>query len=346
MLFGKDGMQIELTTECNKSTTIWGKSGSGKTYYYSQVIRGLIKKGVPVVIIDWSHAYTRIELEKTGLSKEVSQIQDVVGNGIVMPAGEDKTKVAERVADALIDALKCKSYIQSNLLKEACAHVMNKYDCITFHKLTAELELMLSFEEDSDFHKNIGYLLQRMMPIKNLRGLKFVMGVAEYQPCVYIYQISELGKKSFQIVARVLTEVLWQNLRCRPKHTHIQIVLDEVQDISISDTAVEEMIRKGRRLEIGITVLSQFAPVGQDLDVVQQADTLVCFKPNDKNLQTLAKLMDFDDWKTWHDILRNLTRGECVIKGKYMVNGKMSQSAKPLICTVKSKGDVIKYDRK
>lgn len=346
MLFSKDGVQIKLTTECNNSTTVWGKSGSGKTYYYFQEIKKFIQNKIPVVIIDWSYAYTRIELAKTGLSNEVSQIQDIVGKGIVMPAGADKMKVSERVADALMEALKCRSYIQSDLLRNACFSVMHKHNCITFQKLTTELELMLSLEEDSDCRKNIGYLLQRLMPIKNLKGMKFVTGVAKYQPNLYIYQISGLGMKSRKIVSRVLTEILWQNLRCRQVHSRIQVVLDEVQDIDISGTAIEEMIREGRRLGIGVTLLSQFAPKGNDLDVVEQADTLVCFKPNDKNLQTLAKLLDLDDWKTWHRILRNLKRGECAIKGMYMVNGKISQSSKPLMCIVKSKGDVIKNDGK
>lgn len=132
-------------------------------------------------------------------------------------------------------------------------------------------------------------------------------------------------------------EILWQRIRADAEGS-LQIVLDEFQELNLEGTAVEEMLREGRKHGLGMVLLSQFPPKSEARDYLEQSSNALYFRPNDRNTMKTARMLSAENPKAWVEVLKKLPVGQCVVLGTYIVNGRKIRTSAPLICRVASKG--------
>lgn len=334
MLIDKEGNQVLICRQENYHMQIYGKSGSGKTYSSCLEIERIAEE-MPVLIIDFSGSYTREELEKNGLKlsvlKECNNPRECI---VYVEGGTTKEEVADTVTDALVASMDICAMMQRKILMEVCESVISENGYISFKSIFLKLQEMEIGVEDSDCKKNIGFLMSRMYYIRRLDTIRVTKGRGEWSIGIHIWQLSELPERTRKILSEFILEVLWYTIRNAPERRR-QIILDEFQLLRVKGTAVEEMLREGRKHGLGVTMLSQFAPAGHDeKDILEQAATSLFFSPNERNLVTVAKAIAPLDYRNWIPVLKQLERGQCVLTGKYKINCSERMGNRPIICSV------------
>jgi len=117
------------------------------------------------------------------------------------------------------------------------------------------------------------------------------------------------------------------------------ILLDEFQNLSIrSGTALSAMLREGRKFGLGVWLSSQFLGnySQEEIDTLMQAGNMMFFKPVEREMSLIAKLINFNDYLTWHNILQKLQVGEAVLKGRFQLNENLREIETPIVCRVET----------
>ena len=99
------------------------------------------------------------------------------------------------------------------------------------------------------------------------------------------------------------------------------------------------MLREGRKYGLGVwlatQILSNYEP--EQIDTLQQVDTMLLFHPSERSMKGIAQLVDCESWKIWRRALWELPKGHAILKGKYSVNHNSKIWDTPIICVVDSK---------
>lgn len=104
----------------------------------------------------------------------------------------------------------------------------------------------------------------------------------------------------------------------------------------LEGTAIEEMLREGRKYGVGMILLSQYEPRSEAKNILEQAATSIYFQPNERNIISTAQAISREQYKEWIPILKKLTIGTCVLSGEYSVNGHRLTQNRSLVCKVMS----------
>lgn len=334
MLATCEGIKIDLQPYENYHEKVFGKSGSGKTWW---ACRRMEKYAItmPVFVIDISGSYTEYELTRNKVSRRIKTRSMNPKEQIVVLSVEGND-LADYVTDALIITLGVKSMMQRQLLKEVCEEILGVSRVITFRRLFAKLEESGSETSDSERKKNIDFLMNRMYHLRRLDTLQVVAGRTRTSPGVYIWELSDFPDRVSKLLAQFILEIIWKKIRSGTKE-RVQIILDEFQRLNIEDTAVEEMLREGRKYDLGLTMLSQYMPHGREAaHILEQASISLYFQPNERNVISTAKVIAAQDYREWIPVLKNLERGSCVLTGRYSMNRGRNIDTRPIICKVNS----------
>lgn len=333
MLYDLENNHIEIQQVDNRSIGIYGASGTGKTNVACRLIEKYAAE-MPVIIVDHSASYTEEELKDHSVPASIIvSVQDFQKHTCRFELPMDEEDALDNIADAIIEALNISAKTQWEQLKEACISVYKKKNYITMALLYNELESMSKDIEDSEEKKNLYFLLKRMYHIRKNCFLEIAVGYTEWKNGIHLMQMSWLSERARKDIVRLVLELLWCKARRNIKGKPIQIVLDEYQNLQISGTSLERMLREGRRFDLGIILISQFLPCRTDRKIVQQAYTTLYFRQDETTVE-LAKSICASAYKEMEEILRNLKRGMCVLKGNYYVNGRPVSNPKPIVCRV------------
>lgn len=333
MLIDTEQNLVEINPIENNHIKIIGKSGSGKTYWSCRQIEKICTD-TPVLIIDFSGSYTKDELTKNDFRHDVAlKFFNPKEKTIFIPANE--LEICDNVTDSLIISLKIKSMMQKKILKETCERVLGKETYFSFQGLYNQLEILNTQTEDTDYKKNTDFLMNRLYHMRTVNSLKITpsSGHTSFASGIYILQLSDFTERIRKTLAQFFLELIWREIK-HGKKDNLQIVLDEIQLLELQNTALEEMLREGRKYGIGLTMLTQFCPSKEELDILEQAATSLYFSPNERSLSSIAKIIDIRTWKDWFLILQNLKRGECILTGNYTINRQNVVEPRPLICKV------------
>lgn len=268
--------------------------------------------------------------EKENATRSMNPKEQIV---VLSVEGND---LADYVTDALIVTLEVKSMMQRQLLKEVCEEILGFSRVITFRRIFAKLEESGSETSDSERKKNIDFLMNRMYHLRSLDTLQVVAGRTRTSPGVYIWELSDFPDRVSKLLAQFILEIIWKKIRNGTKE-RVQIILDEFQRLNIEDTAVEEMLREGRKYDLGLTMLSQYMPHRKEAaHILEQASTSLYFQPNERNVISTAKMIATQNYREWIPVLKNLERGSCVLTGRYSINRSRNTDTRPIICKVNS----------
>ena len=118
------------------------------------------------------------------------------------------------------------------------------------------------------------------------------------------------------------------------------IVYDEFQWMSLKKrSALSEMLREGRKCDLGVWLASQFIPEGKkdEKNTLLQASSIFIFSLSQPSQPEAAKIIEYGAWKEWVNILFNLDKEQFVLKGNYTVNNGITVGSKPIICKAELK---------
>lgn len=331
MLQDLEGNKIEVEFNENRHIKVTGKSGTGKTYWVCQEIKRFVAEQIPVLILDFSSSYTNRELEKNFGKKQKISIESLNPQmrPVMVSAGRN---TVENVTDALIQILDIQSMLQRQILEEMSCNVLKQSGYISFKGLYEELMKLENREEDSEQGKNVGFLMSRLYYLRSIDSFRITMGFARWKADVVIMQFSDYPERIRKSLAQFFLEIEWRTI-CEDEK-QVEIILDEFQVLSLEGTAIEEMLREGRKYGVGMILLSQYMPKSEAKDILEQAATSIYFKPNERNIISTARAISSENYKEWMPILKKLTIGTCVLSGGYLVNGHKLTQNRPLVCKV------------
>ena len=156
---------------------------------------------------------------------------------------------------------------------------------------------------------------------------------------VTIMQFTELEGGTKKFLTEFMSELLWQSVKDGANSADY-ILYDEFQNVVLGKgSTLGAMLREGRKCGLGVwlatQILSNYEP--EQIDTLQQVDTMLLFRPSERSMKGIAQLVDCEAWKIWRRALWELPKGQAILKGKYSVNHNSKVLNTPIICLVDSK---------
>lgn len=209
--------EVEIVYKPNAHFLITGKSGTGKTFYCCRKLEEELRKNKAMLLIDYSSSYTEKELQKNKFQyRRGTEIFDI-SDGKGMTFHLDTRNMTGTVTDALIHALDIKSYYQKKILNEAIVKTICIFKCLKIEQLFSCLERMGEMEEvGAEYKKNVGHLLTRLAPYKEMCAICFKAVKKEKIAKVAgltIIQLSSFPKLQRKFLTNFLLEVIWREVR-------------------------------------------------------------------------------------------------------------------------------------
>lgn len=340
MLKDLEKRKIKLVYRPNAHQLITGKSGTGKTFYCCRKLEEKIRKDKAILLIDYSSSYTEKELQKNKFCyKNKTEIFELF-DGKEVEIHLDGNTIVGTITDALIHALNIGSYYQKKILSEAIAEIIRNFGYLKIEHLFSRLERTADVEDISfDCKKNVGHLLTRLAPYKEMCAICFKAVKKEKIAKVAgltIIQLSSFPELQRKFLTNFLLEVIWREVRAGHQKWDF-ILLDEFQNLSVrSGTALSAMLREGRKFGLGVWLSSQFLGnySQEEIDTLMQAGNMMFFRPVEREMRLIASMIDYNEISIWHNILQNLQVGEAVLKGRYQLNENLREIETPIVCQV------------
>ena len=339
MLKDLEGNKVELLERPNAHLLILGRSGSGKTYFSCRKIEAELKKGSHIHIFDFSASFTMAELERNCFQNlDMVHVLNPLEEKMELELGADGLQ--DRLVDSILKGLQVRSYYQKKLVREAIRTIFGDMGYFSMTLLSKQLERMLDMGGSTENSKNIVHLLNRIEPFSQIEEIR-IFGKAEEPiglggPGVTVIQLSGYPESQRKFLVEFLAELFWEEVRTGKKDGGT-VLFDEFQNIEIKcGSALSSMLREGRKFGLAVYLSTQF--LGDydrgAVNTLMQAANMVLFKPTEKDLKTIAQLIDPNQVKAWKGILDRLRVGEAVIKGCYRLNGDGKEISTPIICKI------------
>lgn len=332
MLKDRENHEITISDHAhNEHIKVVGKSGCGKTFWMCQYMK---EKSVSdtFLVLDFSGSYTESELRRNNcdiVKNDTFKLYNLNKMGIEISL--DKTNAADLVTDSLIEILKIQSIFQKKILRQSCKEVFLK-QFFSFDVLYKTIELKTKIEE-GNIRENAIILLNRLDDLKTVVQIRININEKVIKYSNRIIEMAELPARKSIVITQFLIAIFWRIIRMKPITGRTYIVLDEFQKLQIRGTSVEEMLREGRKFGVGLIMLTQFISP-DEADILEQCATSLFFRPNDRNVMTVAKMLNPTAFNEWFKILKNLKRGECVVNGMLKVNRSKTNFCYPILCDV------------
>lgn len=340
MIFDIENHTVHLMEKPNPHILVLGNSGYGKTYFMCRKMEEQLANGRTIFLLDYSASYTQSELGK-------NQFRYLEKTKILDPLDEDIDWIfrgddfVSNLADALLSALRIRSYHQKKSLREAIKSTVSTEKFFSIPLLMKQLKSLLSIEEVADTRKNIYHLLTRLEPYSGLSEIHFLRKDPEKEDQksspLTIVQISDYPEIQRKFLVEFFAEIFWKEVRYKMKRADV-ILLDEFQNMDVKPgSALSSMLREGRKFGLSVHLSSQFFGNydKEGIDTLMQAANKIFFRPTENDLKSTAERIDPNDRKTWTNILKKLQVGEAVVKGRYMIDQNIKELEKPIICNIR-----------
>lgn len=339
MLKDMEKNTVHLLANPNPHLLILGRSGAGKTYFACRKIEEEYENQKHVYVFDYSASYALSELEKNHFqyTDDLHIINPMEEKLYWNFSGKD---IKNSLVDALLRALKITSYYQKRLLREGIGNVFKESDEFSLPSLVMQLERMYFSKEDSESQKNVVHLLNRFEPFGEIEEVIISGGLQEIQKRsesrLTIIQLSDYSEIQRKFLTEFLAELFWEEARYGKKKADI-VLFDEFQNMEIKrGSALSAMLREGRKFGLCVYLSTQF--LGnydkEAMDTLMQAGNMIFFKPTEREMKSVANMIDPKHSKEWRNILNKLKIGQAVIKGSYCLNVMKKEIETPILCKV------------
>ncbi len=319
---------LDLKKTITKHIAVLAKSGAGKSYTVGVLLEEVMKKNIPIVILDPHNEYASIKypntdkkdmkrLEKFGLSPQgfLERVKEYSPDTKVNPqCSEISLDINTLRPQDLIDSLPQKlSPAQQSLIFNVLSNLNNR---VNFDELIFNIS-----NEESNSKWSLISLLEQLKKLKI-----YSSNPTPLQEIVKYKQTSIISLKGVEpyvqetFVAGLLKELF--EARKKEEIPPFLLVLEEAHNFcperSFGELKSSKVIRtiagEGRKFGIGLCVISQ-RPAKVDKNVVSQCTTQVLLKitnPNDlKSVIASSEGVDSDS----ENEIQKLNIGTCLLTG-------------------------------
>lgn len=338
------GNNIELSLDLNGHVLILGQTGQGKTFMQCRMIEKYCQQKKKCLIFDYSGSFTKKELEKHRFKyeNEVQRVQ-VAREKFVWPLRvQNKQNVVADIADALLGVIKCEAYFQRKWLYQMIEELIVEKGSICISDIIQRLDNQMYEESLSESVignvEALGRLLTRLEPygcLNNFYICPYESGKCDESQLVQIIELTDLPQQQRRFLTELLISLLWKEIYRQDIEKRCEVmILDEMQFMGVKDGGpVSGILREGRKRNLSAILSTQLTGKYNkaEIQTLQQAANIIFFKPSDDEIRAFAKIIDTKNAKKWEAKLTNLERGEAVLKGRYIINGRKSPSKIPII---------------
>lgn len=316
---------IDFKELANSHMLVTGMSGVGKTYGLQVFSERIFQNGSAVTILDYSGSYLLDQLEPWFIQGTLGSLQiinaykDGIQLNLFNPLQLEKDLLekncdtAKRVSELFSQALKLGSK-QQNVLYKGIRQMQEDMISKNNHCLDYLLNILQSFGRESTS------LLQKLLPILEQKVLNSSSQHINFcTPSeIRIINLQHFSLENQRILSDIILWEIWnQSVANKTSERRVTVVLDEAQLLNLSaNSPVTKILTEGRKYGIGIWLATQFIHDNFSSDVthrLSQAATRIYFRPDEKELPYTSKDIDSQE-KGWYLILKNLGRGDCVVK--------------------------------
>ena len=329
------GNVIELSVEPNGHSLFLGQTGQGKTYALCRLSENYYEKRKKMLILDYSGSFTESELDEKRFKyiKEVKRVNVAKERFEWNVRVQNEQDVAADIADAMLGVMKCEAYPQRTLLHRMIRVIMDETGYVNIPDVIRRLESELCSEQENEsLHGNIdalGRLLTRLGPYKRLNNIyirQYESTKTDDGHLIHIIDLTNLPQQYRDFMSEFLLSLLWKEVYRQELDNRCEIViLDELQHMSLdASSAVSGILREGRKRNLSAVLSTQFTGKYNkaQIQTLQQVANIIFFKPADDEVRTFAKIIDSRNAKIWECKLSNLERGQAILKGNYIINGR------------------------
>lgn len=346
MLSDREGNVIKLKgvpEALNNHRLILGKSGSGKTWCCYRMIEDAVEQKKKCVIFDYSGSYTEEEQKRSKFAyTDWVYVFDGTQSGLTYwYAGKNIYSAFEA---ALIRALPLRGHRQQELLHKVMELLKEQEKELTFASVISVLDGYVQGLTDDESKERGEKLLDIIGQYEKLdiifrKKTPEMDKELEDNNLVTIMQFTELEGGTKKFLTEFMSELLWQSVKDGANSADY-ILYDEFQNVALGKgSTLGAILREGRKYGLGVwlatQILSNYEP--EQIDTLQQVDTMLLFHPSERSMKGIAQLIDCEAWESCRSALSDLQKGQAILKGKYSVNHNSKIWDIPIICVVDSK---------
>ncbi|WP_280771826.1 DNA phosphorothioation-dependent restriction protein DptH [Salipaludibacillus daqingensis] len=331
----------------NRHLLISGKSGQGKTYFMQCLLLEQALQGISSIIIDYTEGFLPNQLEEEFVETlgEDRLKQTIVYNekfpinpfkrnvrnigGIEIE--ENETDIAERIKSVFGAVYPSLGIQQLNAIYEATQQGVLKYsDQMTLSQLKNELE-----ELDTSYAKKTLSQIRNLIdrnPFTSSQEEVDWEKIINSNGTVNIIQLTAYPRDVQLMITEFILWDLWNHsVRKGNKHIPIPVVLDEAQNLDHREHSPSaRILTEGRKFGWSGWYATQFLKSqldGDELARLQNSSQKVYFSPPEQEISGIANSLskEKEDKKYWEQKLSSLRKGQCIVHGPILHNGKLTE---------------------
>ncbi len=157
-------------------------------------------------------------------------------------------------------------------------------------------------------------------------------------------QLSKLETLQKCFLTELFSELFWKGVKSQNIWDGC-IVYDEFQNLSLgTGSTLSEMLREGRKYGIGVWLASQFLSdrSTEEQDTLLQVNNILIFRPTEREVKSVARMLDYTSYEKWVKKLEKLDVGEMILKGNFSVINSKKVLDRTVICKVEKENCVRK----
>lgn len=363
VLIGQDRLKHEIYWEfghsqlANRHLLITGGSGQGKTYAIQTFLFELARQNISSVVFDYTDGFLPGKLEpqfENELNGKIVQHYAIVGQLPInpfkrqplnipgLPEGmlEQSTNVASRFS-AILKHVYSFGEQQASALYQACKDGIDHYgDQMDFKKLRQLLSAI-----QGPYAKTVLSKMQQLfdMDLFDTSSSFDWSSITEKDGKVTVIQLTSLDREIQTIITEMLMWDAWYSLvKCGDKTRPFVVVLDEAQNLSISDgSPAQKILQEGRKYGWSAWFATQFmkgALSSDEISRLQQAAETLYFKPSAEETSSVASMLSDSNTSAseWNETLKQMLKGQCIVKGDRIRTNNTFGSAPAVLVKVSS----------
>lgn len=237
----------------------------------------------------------------------------------------DVNKRAGLIADVVGEAADIKGFMQKKILYKICKKlpVKEKVSLDDIGETACKLYEDLVEDEDKTQAQLVEKILDKLDPLLGESNL-FFSTVNDNVAKIRIISMEALPDETKDMATKLFLACEWQGIKRRKKNFDT-FVLDEIQHLSLGKKGVvTAMIREGRKFDCVMIMATQFYSE-EHASLLGQAAHWLFFRPADRDVKRIAKMIYEDNVEQGIRILKKLEVGQALYHGYFSYNNNREQ---------------------
>ena len=323
----------DTQSSLNKHVLLLGQSGCGKSVEAQKIITQLAENGSTVLCFDMHGTLSDCEIFpnfKDSWDKKLSEI-NAHGEGIPCPLFSLADHEGN-VQDEPFDVLRSLTYIFTNAFRLGTVQQLKMFEilCEVYRTKAYESEGIVSIAHVLSNHTDdISAMLQlRCLPLTARNTFHHSSSLLN-KGSINVVRVSQYDPETQHLITELLLAYIWRTALAGQYQTDgVYIFVDEFQNLTACcDSPLSNLLSEGRKMNVHLILATQSLESLRQKplqDLTMQCGTVLMFHQAKKSLSQMAKIINYENWKPWADLLGKLRQGEFIVIGNYLIGSHPS----------------------